>query len=363
MEKFNEARNTVSEVDKKIAELFVQRMKAVKEIALYKKEHGLPIYDKEREALLIEKNSSYIDDSDLRSYYVSFLKDTMEISKNYQHRLLEGMKIAYSGVEGAFAHIAAKNIFPDGIHISYSDFPSAYKAVETGECDCCVLPIENSYAGEVGQVTDLMFEGDLHVNCFYDLKISHNLLSLPGADIKDIKTVISHPQALNQCEGYISKHGYEQINAVNTAVAAKSVAEKGDRSLAAIASVETAKLYGLEVLDHDINESSGNTTRFAVFSRAENKASADIKSKFIMMFTVRNEAGALAKTVNVIAKHGFNMGVLRSRPVKKVSFHYYFYVEAEGDAYSDEGRCMLNELMQHCEKLKLVGSGIKDIIS
>lgn len=353
MDKLENARKIINETDSEIARLFCKRMEAVKMVAEHKSEHGLPVLDSGREAAVIEKNLTFIDNPEFRSYYTSFIKSTMDISKRYQHKLLEGMKVAYSGVEGAFAHIASKKIFPDGEYVSFGDFAKAYKAVENGECDCCVLPLENSYAGEVGQVTDLIFGGSLYVNGIYDLQISHNLLGIKGAKLSDIKTVISHPQALSQCEGYISFRGFEQIKDKNTALAAKTVSESGRKDLAAIASDETAKLYGLEILDYGINESSGNTTRFAVLSNAENKVT---DGKFIMMFTVSHQAGALAKALNIIGDHGFNMHSLHSRPFKLESWQYYFYVEAEGDPYSEKGRQMLNELGEHCKKIKLAGS-------
>ena len=353
MDKLEKARKIINEVDKEMADLFSKRMEAVRLVAEHKAEHGLPILDTGREEAVVEKNSAYISDTELRSYYISFIRSTMDISKQYQHRLVEGMKIAYSGVEGAFAHIAAKKIFPDGQYVSYGDFIKAYKSVENGECDCCVLPIENSYAGEVGQVTDLIFGGSLYVNGVYDLKICHNLLGVPGAQLSDIKTVISHPQALSQCEGYISFHGFEQVKDKNTARAAKAVADAGRKDTAAIASDETARLYGLDILDYGINESSGNTTRFAVLTRSESKVS---DGKFIMMFTVSNEAGALAKAVNIIGEHGFNMQALHSRPYKEESWQYYFYVEAEGDPYSENGSNMLSKLGEHCDKIKIAGT-------
>lgn len=155
------------------------------------------------------------------------------------------MKIAYSGVEGAFANIAASRIFPDGHLVSFGDFEEAYNAVVDGECDCCVLPIENSFAGEVGQVMDLMFQGSLYINGVYGLPVVQNLLALPGTKMSDIKEVVSHPQALSQCAAYITKHGYSMRQSSNTARAAKEVVERGDPHVAAIASAETAELYGL----------------------------------------------------------------------------------------------------------------------
>lgn len=355
MNKLEKAREIINQIDVQMAKLFSERMQAVKLVAEHKKEHGLPVIDASREELIIEKNSSLIDDEDVRSYYIGFIKNNMELSKQYQHKLLEGQKVAYSGVEGAFANIAAKRVFPDGLISSYSDFNDAYNSVVNGECDCAVLPIENSFAGEVGQVMDLMFNGSLYINGVYGLKISQNLIGVDGANIKDIKTVISHPQALNQCCEYIKKNNFEKIEEKNTAVAAKKVAELKDKSVAAIASFETAELYGLNVIDHDVNESDGNTTKFAVFSRVKNENVDKKSNRFLLLFTVKHEAGALAKAVNVIGKYGFNMSALRSRPMKSLAWQYYFYVEAEGDETSAEGKKMLKELSKHCDKLKVVG--------
>ena len=357
MNKLEEARKSINEIDKEMAALFVKRMEAAKLISEYKMERGLPILDQNRENELIAKNSAFVDDEALRSYYVNFLKDTMSISRKYQQTLQQGLSVAYSGVEGAFANIAAKNIFPDAKHIPFGDFISAYESVVNGECDCAVLPIENSFAGEVSQVIDLMFQGSLYINGIYDLEVTHNLLGLPGATIDDIKTVISHPQALEQCSKFIKKHEFEAVRSNNTAIAAQQVVEKGDISVAAIASRDTAKLYGLKVIERRINESSSNTTRFAVFSRAESLPDyKETDRQFVMVFTVRNEAGALAQAINIIGDCGFNMRTLRSRPLKELMWNYYFYVEADGDAYSEEGKRMIKELSQYCEHLRIIGS-------
>lgn len=356
MDNLNEARSEINEIDKEMAELFERRMRAAKTIADFKKERGLQIYDAQRERAVIEKNSDYIKDYDIRSYYVRFLNDVMAVSKQYQEHVISGTKIAYSGIEGAYADIAAKKIFPYGRAVSYPDFRAAYAAVESGECDCCVLPIENSYAGEVGQVSDMMFQGSLYVNGIYTLRITHNLLGVEGASISDIKTVVSHPQALAQCSGYIRERGCKTVEYANTAKAAKAVRDGGDKSVAAIASAETARLYGLTVLDHDINESAENSTRFAVLSRVANKElSASGDSRFMLMFTVKNEAGALAQALNVLSSYGFNMRALRSRPMKDLAWEYYFYIEAEGDESGQNGSDMLRHLALHCDRLKVVG--------
>lgn len=353
MEKLEKAREIIAETDKEIAILFEKRMRAVKEIADYKKERGLPVFDSAREEFLLKRNSEHIEDEQIKEFYIPFMKSTMDISKRYQHRICEGANIAYSGVEGAFAHIAAGRIFPDGKRISYPDFRSAYKAVEKGECDSCVLPIENSRAGEVGQVIDLIFSGSLFINGLYSLDIRHNLIGLEGVTEKDIVKVISHQQALDQCAAYIRNQGYKTEGYENTARAAKLVKDTGDSTLAAIASRETAELYGLSVIRENINEASDNTTRFVVLSRTLCKEKRDHS---VIVFTVPDKAGALAHAINIIGHHGYSMRCIKSRAMKDLIWSYYFYVEIEGDLQSRRGRYMLDELSDCCDRLKMIGT-------
>jgi chorismate mutase/prephenate dehydratase len=359
MSKLEDARKIINEVDREMAELFAKRMKAVEEVAAYKKERGLPVLDTAREQEVLRRNAEYIQDEVLKSYYVNFLKGNMAISRRYQHRLLEGMRVAYSGVPGAFADIAARKIFPDGNALPYKDFKEAYEAVVSGECDCAVLPIENSYAGDVTQVMDLAFFGNLSITGIYDMEIVQNLIGLEGASVAEIQEVYSHPQGLSQCADYIREHGWIAHEASNTAVAAKKVAEQGVPEIAAIASAETAALYGLKVLDKSINAANTNTTRFAVFSRYPNRNPAK-DNYFVMNFTVKNEAGSLGKAISAIGDCGFNLQALKSRPSKDLIWEYYFFAEGEGNISSPEGEKMLAELQKHCSNLKVVGSFEKE---
>lgn len=360
MTELEQARLSINQIDKKMAELFSKRMDAAKIVAEYKKLHGLQITDAVREAEVIKRNSSYIENEDYKSYYISFLQHNMDLSKNYQHRLLEGMKVAFSGVEGAFANIAANKVFPDSMAIPYPDFKSAYNSVVDGECDCVILPIENSYNGDVGQVMDLAFFGSLYINGIYDIGIVQNLLAVKGTTIDRIKTVVSHSQALGQCANYIKKHGFEMVEEVNTAVAAKKVAEMGRHDIAAIASDEAAEKFGLEKLDSHINESNNNTTRFAVFSRSA-KTPSVADNHFILLFTVTNEAGSLGKAISIIGENGFNLKALKSRPTKELVWSYYFFAEGEGNINSENGKKMITELKEKCSEIRVVGSFEKEI--
>lgn len=359
MNELEVARKEISRIDSEMAELFEKRMKECEAIATYKKEHGLSVRDSVRETEIINNNRSLIKDAEIESYYVQFLKNTIDVSCEYQSKIMKGMRVTYSGAEGAFAYIAAKRMFPDAELVAFSDFKAAYEAVENGEYDCAVLPLENSYAGEVGTVMDLIFSGNLYVNQSIDLPIVHNLLVNEGAKFSDIKKVVSHPQALEQCRNYIHKYGFETESYSNTALAAKYVKESGDLSIATIASEESAEIFGLKLIDSGINDINNNTTRFASFSRAQNrpisKNNRD-EETFILVFTVKNEAGALAQTLNIIGAHGYNMRSLRSRPMKDLQWNYFFYIEAEGNINTENGRDMLRELSAICAKLKLVGT-------
>jgi chorismate mutase/prephenate dehydratase len=352
--KLEEARKIINEVDAAMAELFVKRMRAAELVSEHKMELGLPILDQKREGEVIERNSALVEDEILKGYYIDFLKNVMSVSRAYQHRLQSGLKVAYSGVEGAFAHVAAGRIFPNGNRVSYGDFKAAYDSVERGECDVAVLPIENSYAGEVGQTIDLIFSGNLFINGIYELEIHQNLLGVQDATVEDIKKVISHPQALSQCHDYIKMRGFETEEANNTALAAKTVSEANDKSLGAIASVETAEIYGLKVIEANINKSGENTTRFAVLSKVK-AADASLTST-VLMFTVKHEAGSLANAIGIIGKYGYNMTALRSRPMKKHSWQYYFYVEIDGKTDTENGAEMIEELSKVCDRLKVAGT-------
>lgn len=358
MSDLKDTRKKINEIDEQMAKLFEERMLCSKEVAEYKIKHAMPIYDSTREQEVINNNSKHIQNDEIKEHYVNFLKQTMDISKKYQSRLIEGMRVGYSGVEGAFAHIAAMKMFPNANYIAYSSFEEAYKAVELGHCDTCVLPLENSYAGDVGLVMDLIFSGSLYINQVVELEVVHNLLAKKGTSINEIKKVVSHQQALGQCRDYLNEKNFELIDASNTALAAKLVSESDDDSLAAIASIETAELFGLEVLEKAINSSHNNTTRFGAFSRclSLSETKGKMGEHFILVFTVKNEAGALAKTLNIIGSHGFNMRNLRSRPMKELIWNYYFYVELDGNINSNDGKEMMRALNIFCDKLKLVGT-------
>lgn len=350
-----EARKNIDRIDREMAELFAERMQAAAVVAAYKEEHGLPVEDKAREAEMIARNTERLPPA-YRPYYRNFLVGTITESKRYQRLLVSGLRVAYSGVEGAFAHVATMRIFGEpGEKVACPDFATAYRSVESGACHCAVLPIENSYAGDVGQVMDLAWRGSLTISGIYDLPLSQCLLAKPGVTLAEVREVVSHPQALAQCQPYLRRQGWIQTTAVNTAVAARTVAAGERREVAVIAARETADLYGLQVLENDINEQKSNTTRFAVFS----PAACEIKpsdNHFVLLFSCKNQPGALGDAISVISRHDYNLKCLKSHPTGVENWAYYFYAEGEGNLGTEAGQTMRRELERVCNSVRVLGS-------
>lgn len=355
MDQMKEAIREVCEADRALALAFERRMAAGGRVAACQRERGLPVTAAVDTEATLAAVAPLLADDTMRSYYALFLRQTQGLSEQFCHRVAEGMRIAYAGVVGAFAHSAARRIYPDGTLVAYPDFRTAYEAVEQGACDAVVLPLENSFAGDVAQVMDLAYFGSLYISGVWDFRVNQCLVGLAGASPETVKTVVSHPQALAQCAPYLAARGYTLVEESNTAVAARRVAQAQDPTLAAICSPEAAPLYGLTVLAENIHENASNTTRFAAMTRVPHLA-ARSDACFILTFTVRNEAGSLAKAISAIGAHGFNLRSLRSRPTKKLLWSNFFFLEAEGDPTSEAGEAMLRELATYCSGLKILGS-------
>lgn len=353
MNSLENARDQINQIDEKMAVLFEQRMSAVEDVIVYKMQNNLPVFDQSRERFIIEKNLAYIQNKKYKEYYINFMKDLMHISKNYQKSIAYADLIGYQGAEGAFAHIATTHLFKEHRLKSFESFETIFVAVQNGDIAYGVLPFENSYTGEVGEVLDLLFQYDCKINQIYDLKINQNLLVLPNTKLDDIKQVYSHHQALTQCKHFFeTRPSYELVPYANTALAAQYVSQTEDKSKAAVASKETAKLYGLEVLVENINTSSENTTRFIVISKKlQNEGNC-----FNMMFTVDHNAGQLANIIQIISKHGFNMESIKSKSIHNLPWQYYFYAELQGNVNDEKSQALINELTQKCKTFKIIGS-------
>ena len=268
MDTLEQARAEIDAVDAQLAALFERRMAAVLSVAQYKQAHGLPIFDAAREAVVLEKAAARIRNAALRPYYKDHVQNMMNVAKQYEAEVLGRNRAAYQGVEGAFAHIALRALFPHAEAVSCPTWDEVFDAVSRGDTAHGVVPFENSHAGDVSAVLDLCYNHpELWVVDVYDLPISQNLLVLPGTQLAQLRHVYSHQQAIAQSETFLKQFRLPATAMPNTAMAAKFVAESGDPSKAAIASAETAALYGLEVLVPSINTDGDNTTRFIVLSR------------------------------------------------------------------------------------------------
>ena len=352
MDALQNARAEIDAVDAQLAALFERRMAAVLTVAQYKKEHGLPIFDAAREAVVLDKAEARIQDPALRPYYRDHVQNLMDVAKQYEAQVLGRNRAAYQGVEGAFAHIALKALFPHAEAVSFPTWDEVFDAVEKGDAAHGVVPFENSHAGDVSAVLDLCYNHPaLWVVGVYDLPISQNLLVLPGTQLSDLKMVYSHQQAIAQSETFLKQFRLPASAMPNTALAAKFVAESGDKTKAAIASAETAQLYGLDVLVPSINTDGDNTTRFIVLSREKPTAG----NRFSLLFTVDNKPGKLGEVIQIIGRSGFNMESIKSRPMPHVPFEYYFYVELVGDPTADETAALLRALNEPCRTVRLLG--------
>lgn len=352
MNKLEKARIEINDIDRDMARLFEKRMKAVEDVILFKLENDMPIFDKSREMEVIDKNSSYINNCLYVDYYKMFIKDLMDISKEYQYTIINKEDVGYGGTKGAFSHIACSNIFPSLNQKEYKTFEEVFEAVESGEIAYGVIPFENSYTGEVGEVLDFLYKYDVYINKVYDLKINQNLLGVKGSTINDIKKVYSHQQAISQSSQFLKSMNFEVIPYENTALAARYVSEENDKSKAAIASRETAKLYNLDIIVDNINTSSANTTRFIVISKKKEKEG----NRVSLIFTVNHNAGQLAHIMQLIGNAGYNMESIKSRSIHNEPWKYYFYVEIVGNLSDDNTNNLINEIKEECEIVKVLGT-------
>ncbi len=360
MDLLQQARTEIDAVDAEMASLFERRMRAVADVARYKAQTGKPIFDAVREAAVLDKNTARLQDETLRPYYRTFLQEAMAVSRAYQRAMLGRDTAAYQGVQGAWSHIALRRLFPFSRTLSFATWAEVFDAVQNGDAEFGVLPFENSNAGDVSTVLDLLYtHPGLIVARMCDLPIRQDLLGVSGATLAGVRTVISHPQALAQSSVFLQQHGLTTQPWSNTADAAKHIAELKDPSVAAIASAETADLYGLQILAAGVNADGDNTTRFIVIERAEQPpVMTGEGQRLALLFTARHEPGRLAAVLDQIGARSFNMECIKSRPLPHVPFQYYFYVQLVCPAGSTRADCeaLLDILRTDCSTLRLVGA-------
>lgn len=371
-----ELRLKIDEIDDGIVKLIEQRMDVAAEIAEYKKQNNLPVLNSKRER---EKLADITDKSreDMQEYMKFLYSMIFDISRSYQKKLIahnselysqiksaidntpklfpEKANVACQGVEGAYSQIACERIFKLPSIMYMNSFEGVFSAIGSGLCDYGIIPIENSTAGSVKQVYDLMVSHNFNIVRSVRIKIDHNLLVKEGTKISDIKEIFSHEQAINQCEEYLKKfEGVKITCCENTAAAARMVAESDRRDIAALSSYNCAELYGLKCLDSNVQDKGNNYTRFICISKKpEIYPGADRTS---IMLILPHKPGSLYKVLSRFNTLGIDLIKLESRPMPDRDFEFIFYFDFQTSVYSDEFVQLICELDEVCEEFKYLGS-------
>ena len=372
----NELRQQINSIDDELLNLFTRRMDLASQVADYKREHDLPILQPAREREILKK-VAYKAGPELGGYARVLFSMLMELSKSYQnkrnnkeielHRQIadaientprlfpRSPMVACQGVEGANSQIACEKIFQSPFIMYFKTFESVFTAIEQGLCQYGILPIENSTAGSVKKVYDLMIHHNFSIVRTFRLKIDHNLLAKKGAKLEDIKEIYSHEQAIGQCGAFLEKlTGVKVIAVENTAVAAKMVAESDRTDIAAISSRPCAELYGLQNLAPGIQDKDNNRTRFICISKnLEIYPGAD---KTSIMMVLPHRPGSLYRVLARLYVLGINVTKLESRPIPNRDFEFMFYFDLDTSIYSEEFVQLMCELDDLCEEFKYLGS-------
>ena len=371
-----EYRQQLNELDAKMVELYVQRMKIAESIGQYKKENNLPVKDRRRERELMDRlaeqagedyengirgiYSLMIDQSCARQKRImaepSELSRRMdEAVKNTENLFPEKATVACQGTEGAYSQAAAEKIFKHPSIMYFSSFASVFSAVDKGLCRFGILPLENSSAGSVNQIYDLMVKHNVSIVRTARIHVSHTLVAPAGTRMEDIREVYSHEQAILQCNEFLGGlKGVKVTACENTAMAAQRVAESGRKDVAAISSKDCAELYGLRILASDINDSKNNYTRFICISKKlEIYPGAD---KTSIMMVIPHKPGSLYKILSRLYVLGINLNKLESRPMPGRNFEFMFYFDIEESIYSPALKELLCEFESEAPEFRYLGS-------
>ena len=372
----NELRQEIDQIDRELVRLFTARMGISAQVADYKRENNLPIYHPGRERAILQKVAE-LAGPEMGNYTRVLYSMLFELSRSYQSKrngelsplyaqisqAIENTPklfpqtpiVACQGVEGAYSQIACEKIFKSPFIMYFKNFEAVFTAIEQGMCQYGILPIENSTAGSVTKVYDLMIRHNFSIVRTFRLKVDHNLLANPGATLADIKTIYSHEQAINQCGDFLhSLPGVNVIPVANTALASEMVSQSGKKDVAALSSRYCAELYGLNCLAASVQDKGNNRTRFICISKnLEIYPGAD---KTSIMMILPHKPGALYKVLARMYTLGINVTKLESRPIPDREFEFMFYFDLETSIYSEEYIQLICELDDLCEEFKYLGS-------
>ncbi len=371
-----ELRGKIDEIDDQLVKLFCQRMDIAAQVAQYKKEQGLPILMPAREREKLQDVSQKAG-PEMAGYTRTLYTMLFELSRSYQSKLFGGSQALYNsitkaidstpklfpqsamvacqGVEGAYSQLACEKIFSNPMIMYFKTFDGVFQAIDQGLCQYGILPIENSTAGSVTKVYDLMIQHNFYIARTFRLKVDHNLLANPGARLEDIQEIYSHEQAINQCSAFLhSLKGVNVVPVANTAVAAEMVAASGRKDVAALSSRSCMELYNLKNLAASVQDKGNNRTRFICISK--NMEIYPGSDKTSIMMVLSHKPGALYKVLARIYSLGINVTKLESRPIPDREFEFMFYFDLETSIYSDQFAELMCELESLCEEFKYLGS-------
>lgn len=368
-------RGQIDTIDREIVKLYEQRMEIAGQVAEYKIETGKKVFDKEREEEKIAAVKALTHNEFNRHGVEELFEQIMSISRKLQYRILtehgnigklpfigvdeldtKEAGVVFPGAEGAYTQAAMQEYFGDKVASFHVDtFRDAMIAIDEGRADFAVLPIENSTAGIVSEIYDMLVEFENYIVGEQIIKIEHCLIGVPGTKIEDIKTVYSHPQSLMQSAGYLREHpSWQQISMNNNAFAARKVAEDRDRTKAAIASEYAAAAYGLSVMEKGVNDLKNNSTRFIIVTNQ--KIFKKDAGKISICFEVAHESGSLYHMLSHFIYNNLNMNKIESRPIEGRTWEYRFFIDFDGNLADSAVKNALRGLRDEARNMKILGN-------
>ena len=360
-------REAIEGIDREILSQLRQRMSLVEEVAAAKLRTAYPFRDEPREDQVLQRVRHAAVEQGLDAHEVERLyRVLLDMSVAHQKAHVRALaaaplRVAYQGVEGSYSHLTAQRRYaglPDGVLLEgFETFREAAEAVRSGSADRALLPIENTTAGSINETYDLLSEGGLTLTAEVVSRIEHCLLGLPGARVEDLRTVLSHPQGLLQCQDFLRTIPWVRTQVeFDTAGSARKVRERNDPAVAAIAGDQAARVFGLEILRRGIQSQEGNYTRFVEMARDPVRFPADAPAKTSLLLTLAHRSGALAAVLGVLKVRGVNLAKLESRPIPESPFQYRFYLDLDGAAERDPVRGALAEIAPLTTELRVLGS-------
>lgn len=366
-------REEISTLDKKGLTYLEDRFKLSHKVGIYKCEKELPVYDSTREQIVINDMTRHFDAS-LKDRIAAIMSSIMRVSREiqYDHILKSettwvlgdliksasadlpvNPRICCQGTTGSYSHLAAASGFPESSCLPALTFEQCMIKLADGDCDIALLPLENTTAGTVNDVYDLLTKYEFYISRTITVPIHHKLVVLPGTDIYNLRTVLSHPQALAQCSKYIRDRGLDQIAVDNTAFAVNRLKEINDKTYCAIASGTAGSVNNLEIFDEDICDSVHNQTRFVAVTK--HPVITENANRISISFRVPHQSGSLVNVLNIIAERGLNLTKIQSRPVPERPWEYSFWADLSADKDSDDALLTLYQLTKELPYLKFMG--------